>query len=84
MHLARSFGASALHVSECSCRGPWPTTVDFSATPELTAQLMRAFIDSRLQRLHALAYEVDSCLIDCADTAAVGLARSLEARRYDA
>jgi hypothetical protein len=41
-----------------------PASVDFSATPELTGNLVRAFIDSQLQRLRDLGYEVHGCLID--------------------
>jgi hypothetical protein len=82
MHLAHLRSNTYMSTSVLAV-GLDPATVDFSATPELTAELVRTFIDSQLQHLRALGYEVESCLIDCADTAAVGLARSLEARRYD-
>jgi hypothetical protein len=60
-----------------------PAAVDFSETPDLTADLVRAFIDSQLQRLRGLGYEVHSCLIEPGDSAARVLERLLEARRYD-
>ena len=60
-----------------------PAAVDFSATPELTADVVAAFIDSQLQRLRTLGYEVHSCLLDPKDIAARVLERLLEARRYD-
>jgi hypothetical protein len=34
---------------------------DFTELPRLTPDLIRAFIDSQLQRLHAMGYEVESC-----------------------
>jgi hypothetical protein len=45
--------------------------------------VVAAFIDSQLQRLRTLGYEVHSCLLNPKDIAARVLERLLEARRYD-
>jgi hypothetical protein len=60
-----------------------PAFADFSAFPELTPDLIRAFIDSQLERLRGLGYEVDSCLVDLGDTAEAVATRHLHARKFD-
>jgi hypothetical protein len=60
-----------------------PAFVDLQASPELTPDLVRAFIDSQLERLRRLGYEVDSCLVDLGDTAAAVTASQLRSRSFD-
>lgn len=60
-----------------------PTFADFSAFPELTPDRIRAFIDSQLERLRGLGYEVESCLVDLGETAEAVTARHLNLRTFD-
>ena len=41
-----------------------PTFADFTSMPGLTSELVQAFIDSQLERVRALGYQVESCLVD--------------------
>jgi hypothetical protein len=60
-----------------------PACADLSAFPELTPDLVRAFIDAQLERLRGLGYAVESCLIDAGETAEAVVARQLQQRRFD-
>jgi len=60
-----------------------PAVVDLSEFPELTPELVRAFIDSQLERLRSLGYEVDSCLVDLGETAEAVLTQHLASHRFD-
>lgn len=60
-----------------------PVHADFTQFPNLTPDLIRAFIDSQLQRLRGLGYEVESCLVDRGDTAEAVAAQHLHSRRFD-
>jgi len=60
-----------------------PALADFTEFPQLTPDLIRAFIDSQLERLRGLGYEVDSCLVDLGNTAEAVAARQLNSRKYD-
>jgi hypothetical protein len=60
-----------------------PTCADFSQLPGLTPELIGAFIDSQLERLRGLGYEVESCLVDLGDTAEAVTERCLKSRRFD-
>lgn len=60
-----------------------PNFVDLSQMPGLTAELVRSFIDSQLNRIRELGYEVDSCLVDSGNTAATVLKDRLTKRAYD-
>ncbi len=60
-----------------------PLHADFSQLPNLTPALIRAFIDAQLERLRALGYEVDSCLVDLGDTAEAVVTQHIESRRFD-
>jgi hypothetical protein len=60
-----------------------PAFADFSQFPELTADHIMAFINSQLDRLRGLGYEVDSCLVDLGATAEAVTARHLAARSFD-
>jgi hypothetical protein len=51
--------------------------------PGLTPELVQAFIDSQLERVRALGYEVESCLVDSGDTAEAVLKENLSKRQYD-
>src|SRR4029077_17155586 len=81
--ITREFWSDTYMPASVLAVGLDPAAVDFSATPELTADVVAAFIDSQLQRLRILGYEVHSCLLDPKDIAARVLERHLEARRYD-
>ncbi|MGH8212976.1 MAG: hypothetical protein ACREPP_07100 [Rhodanobacteraceae bacterium] len=41
-----------------------PAFADYSTMPGLTPGMVLAYIDSQLQRLRGLGYEVESCLVD--------------------
>jgi hypothetical protein len=60
-----------------------PLYADFTEFPELTPDLIRAFIDVQLERLRSLGYEVDSCLVDLGETAEAVTAAHLNSRRFD-
>lgn len=60
-----------------------PAFVDFKEFPQLTPDLVKAFIDSQLHRLRGLGYEVDSCLVDLGATAEAVAARHLKSRKFD-
>lgn len=60
-----------------------PVFADFTAFPELTPDLIRAFIDAQLERLRGLGYDVESCLVDLGETAEIVTRRHLESRRFD-
>jgi hypothetical protein len=60
-----------------------PAVVDFSQTPDLTPQLVAAFIEQQLERLRAAGYDVVSCLVDLGATAEAVTAEALGASRFD-
>src|SRR5262249_51874599 len=60
-----------------------PAFADFAQFPELTPDLIKAFIDSQLERLRGLGYDVDSCLVDRGETAEAVTARHLNSRGFD-
>lgn len=60
-----------------------PAFVELKETPQFTPELIRAFIDSQLERVRSLGYEVDSCLVDTGETAAGVLTQRLAARSFD-
>ena len=60
-----------------------PAFADFSEMPQLTPDLIMAFIDSQLDRLRSLGYEVESCLVDLGETAEAVTAQHLHSRRFD-
>lgn len=59
-----------------------PNFADLTSMPGLTPDLIRAFIDSQMERLRALGYEVESCLVDAGQTAETVLMDSLGKREY--
>jgi hypothetical protein len=60
-----------------------PALVHLPASPELTPDLVRAFIDLQLEGLRRLGYEVECCLVDRGDTAEAVIASHLRGRRFD-
>src|SRR5690242_6155110 len=60
-----------------------PRLVDSKTISDLNPDVVRAFIDSQLERIRALGYEVDSCLVDLGDTAEDVLSNRLRERSYD-
>jgi hypothetical protein len=60
-----------------------PVVVDLKESPQLTPDLIRAFIDSQLDRLRGLGYDVDSCLVDLGETAEGVAAQQLRSHAFD-
>lgn len=60
-----------------------PAFADLSAHPELSVDLVRAYIDQQIGRIRELGYEVDSCLIDRGETAEAVVEETLLSRSYD-
>jgi len=60
-----------------------PAFVDLSAFPQYTPEIMRGYIESQLEGLRTLGYEVESCLTDLGETAEAVATAALTAKRYD-
>ena len=60
-----------------------PTFADFSGHPQLSAELVRSYIDAELQRLRAQGYDVTSCLIGLDQTAEQVTSAALGAKNFD-
>jgi hypothetical protein len=60
-----------------------PRFVDFQSMPNLTPELVRAFLDTQVQQIRALGYEVESCLVDSGETAEAALEEMVRARQFD-
>lgn len=60
-----------------------PTSVDPAEFPGFTAEDVRAFIDSQLEPLRGLGYEVEACLVDLGETAEAVTARHLASQEFD-
>jgi hypothetical protein len=60
-----------------------PAVVELPAAASLTPELVRAFIDSQLDRVRASGYEVVSCFVDLGETAEAVTTRCLKERRFD-
>jgi hypothetical protein len=60
-----------------------PSFADLSELPQLTPDIVRAFIDAQLERLRALGYDVEPCLLDAGETAEAMTAKHLDARHFD-
>jgi hypothetical protein len=60
-----------------------PACVEIKDAPQLTPELVRAFIDAELDRVRGLGYFVDSCLIDLGETADTVLAGHLQSQQFD-
>jgi hypothetical protein len=60
-----------------------PSFADFSPIPGLTAELVHSYIEAQIERLRAMGYEADSCLIDLGETAEAVAAMALRSKRLD-
>ena len=60
-----------------------PVFVKLPDNPELTPEIIRAFIEMQLDRIRALGYEVQSCLVDLGETAESVTSSHLRASSYD-
>lgn len=60
-----------------------PSFVDLDAFPGLTPDLVRNFIEAQIERLRALGYEAESCLVDLGETAETVAAAALASRPPD-
>jgi hypothetical protein len=60
-----------------------PSFVDFAAFPHLTPELISHFIEAQIERLRALGYEAESCLIDLGETAETVTTAALRSNRPD-
>jgi len=63
--------------------GTEPSLVDFSAFPGLTAELVTSYIEAQIERLRAMGYDADSCLIDLGDTAEAVATKALRSQQFD-
>jgi hypothetical protein len=60
-----------------------PVFVDFTAIPQFTPDMFRSFIDTQLDRLRDLSFDVVSCLIDTGETAEAVTTAVLGSASYD-
>jgi hypothetical protein len=60
-----------------------PALVDFSGHPQLSAELLRDYIDAELQRLRGQGFDVTSCLIDLGYTAEQVATAALSSKDFD-
>src|SRR6185369_11080737 len=60
-----------------------PSFVDYGAFPGLTVELVGSYIETQIERLRALGFEAQSCLIDLGDTAEAVAATALRSRKFD-
>lgn len=60
-----------------------PQFVDLSTMPGLTPELVRAYLDQQIDRIRALGYKVESCLVDRGETAESVVDLALETRTFD-
>lgn len=60
-----------------------PGSVDYSAFPQLTPELVRSYIEAQLRGLRDLGYDVTSCLIDRDATAEALVAAALREASFD-
>ena len=60
-----------------------PVFADLSAFPQFTPELVRQYIDAQIERIRALGYDVESCLVDRGETAEAVIEAALRSRRFD-
>lgn len=60
-----------------------PAFVDFAAFPQFTPEMFRGFIDTQIERVRSLGYDVASCLIDLGDTAEAVTSEALKSGNFD-
>ena len=60
-----------------------PAFADFSAFPQLTPELVSQFIETQIEKLRALGYDAESCLIDLGETAEAMTTAALRSKHPD-
>jgi hypothetical protein len=60
-----------------------PAFADLTAVPQLTPELIRSYIDSQIEQLRLLGFDVVSCLIDLGETAEVVATAALTSKHFD-
>jgi hypothetical protein len=60
-----------------------PAFVHLPDRPDLTPDLILAFIENQLERLRSLGYVVQSCLVDLGETAEAVTSAHLRAQSFD-
>ena len=60
-----------------------PVFVDRKAMAGLSPGVVRAFIDSQMDRIRVAGYEVETCLVDLGETAEAVLTEALRRRSFD-
>jgi len=60
-----------------------PSFADFSAFPHLTPELIGQFIETQIEKLRAIGYDAESCLIDLGDTAEAVAVAALRSKHPD-
>jgi hypothetical protein len=60
-----------------------PALANLTAVPQLTPELIRSYIDSQIEQLRVLGYDVVSCLIDLGETAEAVATAALKSKRFD-
>jgi hypothetical protein len=60
-----------------------PACVDLGEAPQLAPDVVRAFIDSQLERVRSLGYGVRTCLVAPGEAAEATVARHLREGRFD-
>jgi hypothetical protein len=59
-----------------------PAFVEFPNNPELSAAIVRAFIEAQLERLRSLGYVVQACLVDLGETAETITSQHLRSQSF--
>ena len=60
-----------------------PRFADFTAMPQYTPELVRAYIDAEIARVRDAGFEVDSCLVAPDETAVAEVETALKRKNYD-
>jgi len=60
-----------------------PAFVELPGSPSLTPELVRAFIESQLERLRGAGYDVVPCLVDLGSSAEAVTEQCLKSRHFD-
>lgn len=61
-----------------------PNVVTLPDNPDISPELVRAYIDSQLDRIRALGYELVTCFVDLGETAEQKLVVALGGTRFSA
>ncbi|WP_395646038.1 hypothetical protein [Terricaulis sp.] len=59
-----------------------PRFADYSAMPQFTPEMVRAYIDSEIARVRDAGHDVDACLVAPDETAAPQVEAALESKRF--